>query len=229
MLSTWPFTRWTLTCTFFPKRSTCWSKCSASVSSSWTHHCLIAKSMPRGLPDQKNRIRLDKIDRILKFKVSRTRTDLFLLNLTCPHLFEFWIELGNGATLPSPQSDLMVHLPQIREDHIKFTNELAHTTATKYESTTTSPLQPIDYFLSFFPCRLQEEMRWPDEMMELVFRGLQLLSEWINIAQSLTAGSSFIRWIIIKTSLSRGWRIRKGRSIAILQLWWKIVFNQHLL
>lgn len=30
-----------------------------------------------------------------------------------------------GATLPSPQADLMVHLPQIREDHVKFTSELA--------------------------------------------------------------------------------------------------------
>ena len=30
-----------------------------------------------------------------------------------------------SATLPSPQADLMVHLPQIREDHVKFTSELA--------------------------------------------------------------------------------------------------------
>lgn len=30
-----------------------------------------------------------------------------------------------AATLPSPQADLMVHLPQIREDHVKFTSELA--------------------------------------------------------------------------------------------------------
>lgn len=30
-----------------------------------------------------------------------------------------------GANLPSPQADLMVHLPQIREDHVKFTSELA--------------------------------------------------------------------------------------------------------
>ena len=111
--------------------------------------------------DQKKRIRLDKIDKIFKV-LSLVFVYLYLILLTfslsyqnlevVPLFGDMQIAPFNyikrsktydasrwplcGATLPSPQADLMVHLPQIREDHVKFTSELA-----RYSNEVISPLE----------------------------------------------------------------------------------------
>lgn len=84
----------------------------------------------------------------------------------------------------------MVHLPQIREDHVKFTSELA-----RY-SNEVCLLVVLSLSISYIFCFLAllqvtttyKEVRSPEEMkemMELALRGLQLLSEWTSIVTEL--------------------------------------------
>jgi len=127
---------------------------------------------PLAKMDQKKRIRLDKIDRIFK-------------NLEVVPLFgDMQIAPFNymkrsksydpsrwplcSSNLPPPQADLMVHLPEIREEHVKFTSELA-----RYSNEVTT---------TFKESRSAEEMK---QMSDLALRGLQLLSLWTSIVTEL--------------------------------------------
>ncbi|KAK4014619.1 cytoplasmic FMR1-interacting protein isoform X1 [Daphnia magna] len=122
--------------------------------------------------DHKKRIRLDKIDKIFKnLEVVPLFGDMQIapfnyIKRSKTYDASRWPLCG--ATLPSPQADLMVHLPQIREDHVKFTSELA-----RYSNEVTT---------TYKETRSPEEMK---EMMELALRGLQLLSEWTSIVTEL--------------------------------------------
>lgn len=62
------------------------------------------------------------------------------------------------------QANLMIHVPKMREDHLKFSSELARYSN---EVTTTYKETP----------RSDSENR---TLSELAFRGLQLLSEWTS-------------------------------------------------
>ncbi|XP_057381354.1 cytoplasmic FMR1-interacting protein-like isoform X1 [Daphnia carinata] len=122
--------------------------------------------------DHKKRIRLDKIDKIFKnLEVVPLFGDMQIapfnyIKRSKTYDASRWPLCG--ATLPSPQADLMVHLPQIREDHVKFTSELA-----RYSNEVTT---------TYKETRSPEEMK---EMMELALRGLHLLSEWTSIVTEL--------------------------------------------
>ena len=80
--------------------------------------------------DQKKRIRLDKIDRIFKnLEVVPLFGDMQIapfnyIKRSKNYEASRW-PLCGATSSSSPQADLMVHLPQIREDHVKFTSELA--------------------------------------------------------------------------------------------------------
>ena len=77
--------------------------------------------------------------------------------------------LSNNPNSSTPQSDLLVHLPQIRDDHIKYISELARYTN---EVTTTFKETP----------RTDAENR---ELVDLALRGLQLLSQWTSVVSEL--------------------------------------------
>ncbi|XP_026290663.2 cytoplasmic FMR1-interacting protein-like [Frankliniella occidentalis] len=68
----------------------------------------------------------------------------------------------------SPQADLMVHLPQIREDHVKYISELA-----RYSNEVTT---------TYKESRTDLENK---ETADLALRGLQLLSEWTSVVTEL--------------------------------------------
>lgn len=68
----------------------------------------------------------------------------------------------------SPQADLMVHLPQIREDHVKYISELA-----RYSNEVTT---------TYKETRTDTENK---DTAELALRGLQLLSEWTSVVTEL--------------------------------------------
>lgn len=74
----------------------------------------------------------------------------------------------SSSTTISPQADLMVHLPQIREDHVKYISELARYSN---EETTT-----------YKGTRTDQENK---ETADLALRGLQLLSEWSSVVTEL--------------------------------------------
>lgn len=74
----------------------------------------------------------------------------------------------SSSNAPSPQADLMVHLPQIREDHVKYISELARYSN---EVTTTYKESGSDM-----------ENR---ETADLALRGLQLLSQWTSVVTEL--------------------------------------------
>jgi cytoplasmic FMR1 interacting protein len=74
----------------------------------------------------------------------------------------------SSSTLISPQADLMQHLPQIREDHVKYISELA-----RYSNEVTT---------TFKESRSDAENR---DTADLALRGLQLLSEWTTVVTEL--------------------------------------------
>lgn len=75
----------------------------------------------------------------------------------------------SGASPSSPQANLMVHLPRMREDHLKFSSELARYSN---EVTTTYKETP----------RTDSENR---DLTFLALRGLRLLSQWTSVVTEL--------------------------------------------
>jgi len=76
---------------------------------------------------------------------------------------------ATSATPTSPQANLMVHLSKMREDHLKFSSELARYSN---EVTTTYKETP----------RTDPENR---SLSNLALRGLQLLSQWTSVVTEL--------------------------------------------
>lgn len=122
--------------------------------------------------DQKKKLRLDRIDRIFKnLEVVPLFGDMQIAPFNyirrSAHFDASKWPLSSSNT-PSPQADLMVHLPQIREDHVKYISELARYSN---EVTTTYKESGND-----------DENK---ETAELALRGLQLLSEWTSVVTEL--------------------------------------------
>lgn len=122
--------------------------------------------------DQKKKLRLDRIDRIFKnLEVVPLFGDMQIAPFNyvkrSKHFDSSKWPLSSSTAI-SPQADLMVHLPQIREDHVKYISELARYTN---EVTTTVKDNPTD-----------AENR---ATSDLALRGLQLLSEWSSVVTEL--------------------------------------------
>ena len=75
----------------------------------------------------------------------------------------------SNSTAVSPQANLLVHLPTMREEHIKFTSELA-----RYSNEVTTTFKETP--------RTDNENR---TLLDLSLRGLQLLSEWTSVVTEL--------------------------------------------
>ncbi|GAB0094881.1 Cytoplasmic FMR1-interacting protein [Sergentomyia squamirostris] len=122
--------------------------------------------------DQKKKLRLDRIDRIFKnLEVVPLFGDMQIAPFNyikrSKHFDPSKWPLSSSTAI-SPQADLMVHLPQIREDHVKYISELARYTN---EVTTTVKDNTTD-----------AENR---ATSDLALRGLQLLSEWSSVVTEL--------------------------------------------
>ncbi|XP_076261449.1 cytoplasmic FMR1-interacting protein Sra-1 [Rhynchophorus ferrugineus] len=122
--------------------------------------------------DQKKKLRLDKIDRIFKnLEVVPLFGDMQIAPFNyikrSKHFDASKWPLSSSQT-PSPQADLMVHLPQIREDHVKYISELA-----RYSNEVTT---------TYKECGTDSENK---ETADLALRGLQLLSEWTSVVTEL--------------------------------------------
>lgn len=122
--------------------------------------------------DQKKKIRLDRIDRIFKnLEVVPLFGDMQIAPFNyikrSKHFDPSKWPLSNSTAI-SPQADLMVHLPNIREEHVKYISELSRYSN---EVTTTYKESASD-----------EENR---ATSDLALRGLQLLSEWTSVVTEL--------------------------------------------
>ncbi|KAJ8936438.1 hypothetical protein NQ318_015584 [Aromia moschata] len=122
--------------------------------------------------DTKKKLRLDKIDRIFKnLEVVPLFGDMQIAPFNyikrSKHFDANKWPLSSSNT-PSPQADLMVHLPQIREDHVKYISELS-----RYSNEVTT---------TYKECGSDTENK---ETAELALRGLQLLSEWTSVVTEL--------------------------------------------
>jgi cytoplasmic FMR1 interacting protein len=124
--------------------------------------------------DQKRRLRLEKMDKIFhELEVVPLFGDMqiapFNFVKRMKHYDASKWPLSSPANMISPQSNLMIHVPRMREDHLKYSSELARYSN---EVTTTYKETP----------RSDSENK---SLSELAFRGLQLLSEWTSIVQEL--------------------------------------------
>ncbi|XP_063236550.1 cytoplasmic FMR1-interacting protein [Bacillus rossius redtenbacheri] len=122
--------------------------------------------------DQKKKLRLDRIDRIFKnLEVVPLFGDMQIAPFNyikrSKHFDQSKWPLSS-STSTSPQADLMVHLPQIREDHVKYISELA-----RYSNEVTT---------TYKETRTDAENK---DTADLALRGLQLLSEWTSVVTEL--------------------------------------------
>ncbi|XP_046394058.1 cytoplasmic FMR1-interacting protein isoform X2 [Ischnura elegans] len=122
--------------------------------------------------DQKKKLKLEKIDRIFKnLEVVPLFGDMQIAPFNyikrSKHFDPSKWPLSSSNNI-SPQADLMVHLPQVREDHVKYISELA-----RYSNEVTT---------TYKESRTDAENH---ETAELALRGLQLLSEWTGIVTEL--------------------------------------------
>lgn len=123
--------------------------------------------------DSRKRVNISKIDRILK--------NLEIVPLYGDMQIAPYQYIRNGpnfdpskwacceSSAPSPQSNLLINLEAIREDHMQYISQLARHSN---EATTTTREVP----------RNDEENR---ELTELALRGLQLLSAWTQQVMEL--------------------------------------------
>ncbi|XP_038220393.1 cytoplasmic FMR1-interacting protein isoform X1 [Zerene cesonia] len=123
--------------------------------------------------DQKKKIRLDRIDRIFKnLEVVPLFGDMQIAPFNyikrSKHYDPSKWPLSSSPNPPSPQADLMVHLPQIREEHQNYISELA-----RYSNEVTT---------TFKEAGTDAENR---AVAELCLRGLQLLSSWCSVLTEL--------------------------------------------
>ncbi|KDR09197.1 cytoplasmic FMR1-interacting protein isoform X1 [Zootermopsis nevadensis] len=122
--------------------------------------------------DQKKKLKLEKIDRIFKnLEVVPLFGDMQIAPFNyikrSKHFDPSKWPLSSSNSI-SPQADLMVHLPQIREDHVKYISELA-----RYSNEVTT---------TYKETRSDAENK---ETADLALRGLQLLSEWTSVVTEL--------------------------------------------
>ena len=75
----------------------------------------------------------------------------------------------SSSTNISPQANLLIHIPKMREEHIKFTSELA-----RYSNEVTTTFKETP--------RTDQENK---NLLDLSLRGLQLLSEWTSVVTEL--------------------------------------------
>jgi len=123
--------------------------------------------------DQKKKIRLEKLDKVFfELQVVPLFGDMQIAP------FNYVTKSKNydpskwplsSSNAISPQANLMIHLSKMREDHIKYTSELARYSN---EVTTTYKETP----------RTDAENKG---LLKLALRGLQLLSEWTCIVTEL--------------------------------------------
>ncbi|PZC70449.1 hypothetical protein B5X24_HaOG216182, partial [Helicoverpa armigera] len=123
--------------------------------------------------DQKKKIRLDRIDRIFKnLEVVPLFGDMQIAPFNyikrSKHYDPSKWPLSSNSNPPSPQADLMVHLPQIREEHQNYISELA-----RYSNEVTT---------TFKEAGSDTENK---AVTELCLRGLQLLSSWCSVLTEL--------------------------------------------
>lgn len=149
--------------------------------------------------DQKKKLKLDRIDRIFKnLEVVPLFGDMQIAPFNyikrSKHFDASKWPLSASSNSMSPQADLMVHLPQIREDHVKYISELARYmlfivsfVLTLYLNLVIQRLT-ITYRYSnevtttYKECRSDTENR---DTAELALRGLQLLSQWTSVVTEL--------------------------------------------
>jgi len=123
--------------------------------------------------DQKKKVRLDKLDRIF---FDLQVVPLFGDMQIAPFNYIKNSKTFDGSKWPlsnsvniSPQANLLVHLPKMREEHIKYTSELA-----RYSNEVTTTFKETP--------RTDSENR---TLLDLSLRGLQLLSEWTSVVTEL--------------------------------------------
>jgi len=123
--------------------------------------------------DQKKKIRLDKLDRVF---FDLQVVPLFGDMQIAPFNYIKNSKTFDGSKWPlsnsvniSPQANLLVHLPKMREEHIKYTSELA-----RYSNEVTTTFKETP--------RTDSENR---TLLDLSLRGLQLLSEWTSVVTEL--------------------------------------------
>lgn len=119
--------------------------------------------------DQKRRLRFDKMDKIFHdLEVVPLFGDMQIAPFNYVKKMKHYEPgkwpLSSQVNSNSAQANLMIHVPKMREDHLKFSSELARYSN---EVTTTYKETP----------RSDSENR---TLSELAFRGLQLLSEWTS-------------------------------------------------
>jgi len=123
--------------------------------------------------DQKRKIRLDKLDRVFfDLQVVPLFGDMQIAPFNYiknSKMFDAskW-PLSNSTNI-SPQANLLIHLPKMREEHIKYTSELA-----RYSNEVTTTFKETP--------RTDSENR---TLLDLSLRGLQLLSEWTSVVTEL--------------------------------------------
>ena len=123
--------------------------------------------------DQKKKIRLERLDKVF---FDLQVVPLFGDMQIAPFNYVKSSKQFDGSKWPlsnstniSPQANLLIHIPKMREDHIKFTSELA-----RYSNEVTT---------TFKECpRTDSENR---TLLDLSLRGLQLLSEWTSVVTEL--------------------------------------------
>ncbi|CAG0889224.1 unnamed protein product [Darwinula stevensoni] len=125
--------------------------------------------------DQKKKLRLDRIDKIFKIlEVVPLFGDMQIAPFNyvkrSPYFDGSRWPLSN-ANQPSPQSNLLILIPQIRDDHVKYISELSRYSN---EIMTTYKDTP----------RTDSETK---EISDLALRGLQLLSHWTSIVMELVS------------------------------------------
>lgn len=123
--------------------------------------------------DQKKKIRLDKLDRVF---FDLQVVPLFGDMQIAPFNYIKNSKTFDGSKWPlsnsvniSPQANMLVHLPKMREEHIKYTSELA-----RYSNEVTTTFKETP--------RTDSENR---TLLDLSLRGLQLLSEWTSVITEL--------------------------------------------
>ncbi|KAI5635911.1 cytoplasmic fragile-X interacting family domain-containing protein [Phthorimaea operculella] len=123
--------------------------------------------------DQKKKLRLDRIDRIFKnLEVVPLFGDMQIAPFNyikrSKHYDPNKWPLSSSVNPISPQADLMVHLPQIRDQHQNYISELA-----RYSNEVTT---------TFKEAGSDAENK---AVTELCLRGLQLLSSWCSVLTEL--------------------------------------------
>merc|ERR1719489_725945 len=129
--------------------------------------------------NKKRRLKFEKMDKIFHdleivplfgdMQISPFVTHVKKTKNFDPSKWPLAMAASSSYTNQSPQANLQIHLLKMREDHLKFSSELARYSN---EVTTTGKDQP----------RTDQENK---ALANLALRGLQLLSEWTSVVTEL--------------------------------------------